>query len=113
MHVVFFSDYLGFGGHEASQSSIHPQCDKLSAAIAVTLNERLDYFGQTVNIAARVQHLAGADEVYVSEDAYDAGVEAVLEPFKVESKIAKLRGIQQDQRVFCVSAPTDARAEKP
>jgi class 3 adenylate cyclase len=24
------------------------------AAIAVTLNDRLDYFGQTVNIAARV-----------------------------------------------------------
>ena len=26
--------------------------------IAVTLNERQDYFGQTVNIASRVQHLA-------------------------------------------------------
>ena len=26
--------------------------------IAVSLNERQDYFGQTVNIASRVQHLA-------------------------------------------------------
>ena len=33
------------------------------AAIAVTLNDRLDYFGQTVNIAARVQNLADADEI--------------------------------------------------
>ena len=33
------------------------------AAIAVTLNDRLDYFGQTVNIAARVQNLADADEL--------------------------------------------------
>ena len=83
------------------------------AAIAVTLNERLDYFGQTVNIAARVQHLAGADEIYVSEDAYDDGVKAILERSKIDSKIAKLRGIQQDQRVYCVSASADSRAEKP
>ena len=79
------------------------------AAIAVTLNERLDYFGQTVNIAARMQHLAGADEIYVSEDAYDDdGVEAALKPFTVESKIAKLRGVQQDQRIFCISALASA-----
>ena len=38
------------------------------ASIAVTLNERLDYFGQTVNIAARVQHLAGGDEICLTED---------------------------------------------
>lgn len=77
------------------------------AAIAVTLNERLDYFGQTVNIAARVQHLADADEIYVSETAYDdAGVKTALEPFQVQTKIAKLKGVQQDQRVFCISAPT-------
>ena len=77
------------------------------AAIAVTLNERLDYFGQTVNIAARIQHLAGADEIYVSEEASDhQSVEAVLEAFKVEAKVARLRGVEQDQRVFCISAPT-------
>ena len=29
---------------------------------------RLDYFGQTVNIAARVQALAGADEIVVTDD---------------------------------------------
>ena len=76
------------------------------AAIAVTLNERLDYFGQTVNIASRVQHLADADEIYVSESAYeDAGVKAAVEPFRVESRIAKLRGVQQDLRVYCIAAP--------
>jgi class 3 adenylate cyclase len=81
------------------------------AAIAVTLNERLDYFGQTVNIASRVQRLADADEIYVSENAYDvAGVAAVLEPFRVESKIAKLKGVQWDLRVFCIAAPHAAGA---
>jgi class 3 adenylate cyclase len=38
------------------------------ASIAVTLNERLDYFGQTVNIAARVQNLADGDEICITED---------------------------------------------
>jgi hypothetical protein len=53
-----------------------------------------------------VQHLADADEIYVSESAYeDAGVKAAVEPFRVESRIAKLRGVQQDLRVYCIAAP--------
>ena len=35
--------------------------------IAVELNERLDYFGQTVNIAARVQGVAGANETVTTD----------------------------------------------
>lgn len=34
--------------------------------IAVTLNERLDYFGTTVNLAARVQHLSKGGDILVS-----------------------------------------------
>jgi adenylate cyclase len=34
--------------------------------IAVTLNDRLDYFGSTVNIAARLVGLAGSDEIIIS-----------------------------------------------
>ena len=48
-----------------------------------------------------------ADEIYVSEDAYDDdGVEAALKLFTVELKIAKLRGIRQEQRIFCILGPT-------
>src|SRR3546814_18855609 len=32
--------------------------------IAVSLNERQDYFGQTVTIASRVQHLATSREIF-------------------------------------------------
>lgn len=35
--------------------------------LAVTPNERLDYFGQTVNIAARVQGLAEARSIFATE----------------------------------------------
>lgn len=73
------------------------------AAIAVTLNDRLDYFGQTVNIAARVQHLAEAGEIYMSEDVYTAGgVVEQLEPFPVEAMNARLRGLGQELPVFRV-----------
>lgn len=73
------------------------------AAIAVTLNERLDYFGQTVNVAARVQNLADADEIFVSQDVYDAtGVRDELAPYAVEPRTAQLRGVQQELPVFRV-----------
>jgi class 3 adenylate cyclase len=100
------ADIAGFNQGQPDRQLILKIGIHKGAAIAVTLNERLDYFGQTVNVAARIQHLAGADEIYVSEEAYDQSVEAALKAFKVEAKVAKLRGIEQDQRVFCISAPT-------
>jgi class 3 adenylate cyclase len=35
--------------------------------LAVTLNDRLDYFGQTVNIASRVQGLAMSRSIFATE----------------------------------------------
>ena len=68
--------------------------------------DRLDYFGQTVNIAARVQHLADADEIHVSESVYEAeGVKAQLATLAVDSIMTKLKGIQQDMRVYRIAAP--------
>jgi class 3 adenylate cyclase len=37
------------------------------ACIAVTLNERLDYFGSTVNLSARIQRLSDGDDVVISD----------------------------------------------
>lgn len=76
------------------------------AAIAVTLNDRLDYFGQTVNIAARVQNLAEADEVVISKDVFDSkGVRDELALFVVEPRTAQLRGVEQDLQVVHVGPP--------
>jgi class 3 adenylate cyclase len=75
------------------------------AAIAVTLNDRLDYFGQTVNIAARVQNLADADEIYVSGDVFESdGVGRALAPYAVEESTAQLRGIREGVQVFRIPA---------
>jgi len=63
--------------------------------IAVTLNERLDYFGTTVNVAARVQNESIGEDIVLSEDILtDPGVQAMMgvlpirrsEPFEVSLK---------------------------
>ena len=36
--------------------------------ISVTLNDRLDYFGATVNVASRVSHLSQGDDVILTEE---------------------------------------------
>jgi class 3 adenylate cyclase len=73
------------------------------ASIAVTLNERLDYFGQTVNLAARVQHLADADEVCITEDVYGAaGMVEILKPYHVEKSQAELKGVCETMSVYRV-----------
>jgi class 3 adenylate cyclase len=47
--------------------------------IAVTLNDRLDYFGSTVNLAARLEAQSTGDDVVVSAAVYDdPGVRVLL-----------------------------------
>jgi class 3 adenylate cyclase len=74
--------------------------------IAVTLNDRLDYFGQTVNTAARVQGLAGAEEVYVTNDVLVfPGVKSLLKGYRVFGGKVKLKGIQEEMQVYKIVAP--------
>jgi class 3 adenylate cyclase len=72
-------------------------------SIAVTLNENLDYFGQTVNVAARVQSLAEAGEICVSEALYSApGVSQLLTGLKIVEFDAPLRGVEGNACVYRV-----------
>jgi class 3 adenylate cyclase len=74
------------------------------ASIAVTLNDRLDFFGQTVNIAARVQGLADADEIYITEDVYGApDVKEHLKELNVAPRQANLKGVQRCVNVYRVA----------
>src|SRR3954451_16956346 len=64
--------------------------------LAVMLNERQDYFGQTVNIASRVQSLCTAQEMHLTGPVIDApGVAMILEKQAITpiQKQAALRGI--------------------
>jgi class 3 adenylate cyclase len=83
-------------------------------SIAVTLNDRLDYFGQTVNVASRVQALADANEIYLTRDIYDLpGVAELLQTsFSVEPQLANLRGIHEEMPVFRVT-PVRREGRRP
>jgi class 3 adenylate cyclase len=71
--------------------------------LAVMLNERQDYFGQTVNIAARVQSLSTSQEIHITEPVIDApGVAGILERHSLKpiQKHAALRGIADRMVVY-------------
>ncbi|MEO5670813.1 MAG: adenylate/guanylate cyclase domain-containing protein [Ramlibacter sp.] len=71
--------------------------------LAVTLNDRLDYFGQTVNIAARVQGLAMSHSIFATEpvvhypEAARLLAEAGLTPVPQR---CTLRGISDELTVY-------------
>ena len=70
------------------------------ACLAVTLNDRLDYFGQTVNIASRVQALAAADEIVVTDDVLSLpGARELVAGLEIDSSAVELKGIAGDVRI--------------
>jgi class 3 adenylate cyclase len=76
-------------------------------SIVVTLNDRLDYFGQTVNIASRIQGLADAGEIYISLDVYAyPGVQEVLEQCTIIPEQVAVKGVSETLQVYKVSAVT-------
>jgi class 3 adenylate cyclase len=75
------------------------------AAIAVTLNDRLDYFGQTVNISSRVEKLSDAEEIHITLEVYNyPGVQDLLDGLEIDLRKAKLKGVQEEMRVYKVSS---------
>jgi class 3 adenylate cyclase len=68
---------------------------------AVTLNDRLDYFGAAVNLAARAQHQARGGQIVATAAVYEHAAELVraaglaAEPFEVH-----LRGIAAPVRLY-------------
>lgn len=73
--------------------------------IAVTMNDRQDYFGQTVNIASRVQGLATSQSIFatgaVVNDAKSAGLLAARQLTPVSQEVG-LRGIERQVQVYAI-----------
>src|SRR5690242_70987 len=71
--------------------------------LAVTLNERQDYFGQTVNIASRVQGLATSPAIFATEPVVEHPRSAELlesSGLKAASQPYPLRGIADAVTVY-------------
>ncbi|MDM8543025.1 DUF5939 domain-containing protein [Desulfococcaceae bacterium HSG9] len=72
-------------------------------ALTVNNDGRLDYFGQTVNIAARVQGLAQAGEIWLSDSVFHGT--NVNEPLQAngytyEARSVKLKGVGHHAKVY-------------
>ncbi len=66
----------------------------------MTLNDRLDYFGQTVNIAARIQALSDASEIVVTDDVMShPGTVQLVAALQRETADVQLKGVAGDIRV--------------
>ncbi|MBP1993310.1 adenylate/guanylate cyclase domain-containing protein [Paenibacillus eucommiae] len=68
-------------------------------AIVVTSNERLDYFGRTVNIAARIEGLSRGGDVIISDECRNyEQVRRLLEGnhIKLETFSSSLKGIDEE-----------------
>jgi class 3 adenylate cyclase len=73
------------------------------SCLAVTLNGQQDYFGQTVNIASRVQSLAATRSIMVTEQVVEnAQASALLEGngLKPTLQRAMLSGIVDEMSVY-------------
>jgi class 3 adenylate cyclase len=71
--------------------------------LAVTLNDRLDYFGQTVNIAARVQGLADSQAILVTKTVVEnPQVAKILKASKLApaAQHATLRGVTDKMTIY-------------
>lgn len=83
------------------------------ACLAVTLNDRLDYFGQTVNVAARIQGLAGPGELVVSDDLLATpGAAEVVEGLATEAMHVELRGVAGQVDAHRLRAEHPSRASQ-
>lgn len=71
--------------------------------LAVTLNDRLDYFGQTVNIAARVQNLADSQAILTTKSVVEhPQVSKMLERYKLAPTAhdTVLRGVADKMTIY-------------
>jgi class 3 adenylate cyclase len=68
--------------------------------IAVTLNDRLDYFGSTVNLAARLEGLSTGDDVIISRALYDdPEVRALVDSGEIKANAfdVELKGFEKER----------------
>lgn len=92
-----------------AQSGLPPLSLKIGLhcgpCIVVSSNERLDYFGQTVNVAARVQGLADGEQIVITDACFKApGVAERCAGLPRESAMATLKGVNEPVAVHTLLA---------
>lgn len=73
--------------------------------LAVSLNDRQDYFGQTVNIASRVQQLAASHEILATRSVLEGVLSTNLlaaRGLTPSAQDVSLRGVRRDVAIFAI-----------
>ncbi|HEX8236404.1 MAG TPA: adenylate/guanylate cyclase domain-containing protein [Abditibacteriaceae bacterium] len=81
-------------------------------AIVVNSNDRLDYFGRTVNIAARIQGASAGDDLVLSGECYASdGVAEALQEYSALLKCfeADLKGIAGTAQLYRAQVPRQSQ----
>lgn len=108
--------------HQALEEFSHdrglPESEQLSLkvgihagpAIAVTLNDRLDYFGTSVNLASRLDGLANGGEIVLTAAVFnESGIRELATACTVEPIHTSVRGLSQQLNAYRLStAKTDS-----
>ena len=82
--------------------------------IVVSLNNRIDYFGSTANLAARLEGQSEGGDIVLSADlAADPGVAALVRPYEMTAQTAALKGIAHPVPFFRLPADPANDAETP
>lgn len=78
-------------------------------SIAVTLNDRLDYYGEAVNLAARFEGLGAAGDITMSAQfCRDPAVEQVLRRYRVRTSEVELKGFFAPVEICQINPTEDA-----
>lgn len=92
-----FNDQLHLQNGVTLRIGIH-----VGPSLVVTLNNRLDYFGTMVNVAARVEGLGDGKEIIITKDVFDdLGVrhELLKQAKNVEFFSTQLKGVEEEQKL--------------
>jgi class 3 adenylate cyclase len=99
-------DIARFNRHLAAETGAEPGGNRVAilvkiglhsgACIAVTLNDRLDYFGSTVNLAARLEGESAGGDIVLSETmAGEHGVAERLAALDARRETARVKGFAE------------------
>ncbi len=76
--------------------------------IVVNLNDRLDYFGSTVNLAARLQGQSRGGDIIISDElASDPVVAGIIAPLRATREMAELKGYDRAIPFLRIAALSD------
>jgi hypothetical protein len=106
VNLIVWIDGQGGAPVSTSWPSGVDQSGKPGPCLAVNLNDRQDYFGQTVNIASRVQELAKGDSIFATQASVrhaDAARLPASRGVDAEAQKVTLRGIGDRMPVFAMT----------